>query len=225
MGKVNFDKFAADYDELLQKQLFFFESDTDYFAQYKVSLVKNLLTRNPARMLDFGCGVGNNIRHLITVFPDATITGCDVSTKCLDVAKTKNPSAEFFNIADNTDSFVGRFDLVFIANVFHHIPPEQRLEILHLVRQFMSENGELFIFEHNPYNPVTRHVVQTCPLDADAELIKPKHLIALLTKAGFSAVNRQYLLFFPSFLSKLRPLEKYLTSIPLGGQYVIQASV
>ena len=224
MGKVNFDDFAEDYDEILIRQLHVFESGTDYFAKYKAFVVKKRLNREPTRILDFGCGVGNNIRHLINAFPSATITGCDVSIKCLEVANTKNPSAEFFNIAYNADSFAGRFDLVFIANVFHHIPPGQRFETLHLVRQFMSENGELFIFEHNPYNPVTRHIVQTCPFDADAELIKPKHLIALLNKADFSIVTRQYILFFPNFLSKLRPIEEYLTSVPLGGQYVIQAS-
>jgi SAM-dependent methyltransferase len=168
--------------------------------------------------------VGNNIGHLINAFPGATISGCDVSIKSLDVAKTKHPSAEFFNIADHAASFVGRFDLVFIANVLHHVLPEQRIATLLLIKSLMPKAGELFIFEHNPYNPVTRHIVRTCPFDFDAELIKPKRLIATLNKAGVSIVNKQYILFFPNFLRKLRPIEQYLTSVPLGGQYVIQAS-
>ena len=118
-----------------------------------------------------------------------------------------------------------KFDLVFIANVLHHINPNQRHDTLSFIKSLTVNNGELFIFEHNPYNPVTRHIVRTCPFDADAELIKPRHLIALLKKAGFSIIERQYILFFPSFLSGLRPMERYLKSLPLGGQYVVHASL
>lgn len=225
MGKVDFDEFAEGYDKILSKHLHFFEAGTDYFSQYKVSVVKKLLDRKPLRILEFGCGVGNNIGHLINAFPGASITGCDVSIKSLEVAKTKHPAAKFFNIEDNIEEFAGGYDLVFIANVLHHVPPEQRIETLHLIKSLMPRNGELFIFEHNPYNPVTRHIVRTCPFDVDAELIKPKHLIALLNKVGFSILNRQYILFFPNLLSQLRPIEQYLTSVPLGGQYVIQTSI
>ena len=30
----------------------------------------------------------------------------------------------------------------------------------------------MFIFEHNPYNPITLKMVANCEFDADAELIK-----------------------------------------------------
>jgi SAM-dependent methyltransferase len=225
LGKINFDHFAEDYNQILSKRLSFFESSSDYFAQYKVSVLKKLLKRQPSRILEFGCGVGSNIGHLITAFPNVTIAGCDISQKCLEVAAKGNPSTEFFCLDVSPSAHKESFDLVFIANVFHHIPPAQQKSTVMLIRQLMTKTGDLFIFEHNPYNPVTRHIVNTCPFDADAQLLKPKALISQLESAGFSIVRKHYILFFPAFLNKLRPLERFLVRLPLGGQYVIHASM
>jgi SAM-dependent methyltransferase len=225
MKKVDFDDYADEYAKLLEKQLCFFDENADYFAMHKTSLVHRLIRHSPNRILEFGCGVGTNIRHLAIAFPDAALYGCDVSKKSLEVAAQKNPTAEFFCPNSNPTAYKGRFDLVFIANVFHHITSKQRLETLHRVRQLMSDNGELFIFEHNPYNPVTRHIVKSCPFDADAQLLKPKELVSLLSRAEFSIIQKHFILFFPSFLGKLRPLERYLVRVPFGGQYVIHAAL
>ena len=83
MKKVNFEGFADNYSEILEKQLGFFEADADYFALHKVSILKQLMDRKPSRILDFGCGVGTSIKHLLTTFPEASITGCDIAKKCL----------------------------------------------------------------------------------------------------------------------------------------------
>ena len=36
----------------------------------------------------------------------------------------------------------------------------------------LSEKGNIFITEHNPYNPVTRKIVSECAYDKDAILLK-----------------------------------------------------
>jgi hypothetical protein len=38
----------------------------------------------------------------------------------------------------------------------------------------LKEDGHFIIFEHNPINPVTRHLVKNCPFDADAVLLSTK---------------------------------------------------
>jgi trans-aconitate methyltransferase len=225
MAKVDFDDFAEDYDELLKKQLSFFDSRVDYFAEHKISIVRNLIKHSPVRVLEFGCGVGNNIRHLVSYFPEAQISGCDISIKSLDMAAKRNPTAHLFPVPDETIPRDSKADLIFIANVFHHIPPDKRYATAQIVKGLLAREGELFIFEHNPLNPVTRHLVNTCPLDAEAKLLKPKELISLLNHVGFTITRKHYILFFPSFLSILRPLERYLAFLALGGQYVIQATL
>ena len=224
MGKVDFDDFADDYKEILEKQIRFFEIGADYFARYKVSTVKRLLQHEPKRILEFGCGIGGNIKHLLQTFPFASVVGCDLSENCLTVAARNNPGANFFMISKEVFPDSEKFDLIFVANVFHHIIPEKRINTTKLLKQLMTTNGELYVFEHNPYNPITRHLVNSCPFDADAELLTPKQLASLLRGAGFSTIEKGFILFFPSFLRLLRPLERFLTYLPLGGQYVIRTT-
>ena len=225
MGKVDFDRFAEDYDEILGKQLRFFESGPDYFAHYKAAIVKNLLRHDPVKILEFGCGIGNNIKHLTSLFPNAAITGCDISKKCLDIATTRNPAAAFFHFDADSLPAESLFDLIFIANVFHHILPDKRNTTMRILKRLIAPKGELFVFEHNPYNPITLHLVTTCPFDGDAQLLKPKEMTSLLTNEGFSIIRKHFILFFPSALSFFRPIERYLAFLPLGGQYVIQAHI
>jgi hypothetical protein len=88
----------------------------------------------------------------------------------------------------------------------------------------LRTDGRVLIFEHNPFNPVTRWVVNQCQFDRDAVLLKPKEAIAHLRAAGLRFVRRDYIVFFPRPLSLCRPLERYLLWCPLGAQYVITGS-
>ena len=83
----------------------------------------------------------------------------------------------------------------------------------------LDAGGELFLFEHNPYNPITRKIVSECIYDEDAILIKPKELIDLASETHLKYIKHRYCLFVPPKYKFLTKLEKYLGSIPLGGQY------
>ena len=109
-----------------------------------------------------------------------------------------------------------------MAGVFHHVPVSQRLTVLRRLAGLLAPGGLLFVFEHNPFNPVTRRMVATCPFDEDAELITLNEMKQLVTISGELKVTAtNYCLFFPQFLSFLRPLEKFLNWIPGGGQYFV----
>lgn len=224
MDENSFDTFAKNYTDILSRQLGFFEEDNLYFAEYKIAKLKNLIQFSPKNILDFGCGIGRSTSFLTQHFPEAHIYGCDVSEQSLIEAKKSLHSADFFLTADllikqNT------FDLIFVSNVFHHIRPGERLNTLNMLTKSATAGGSIVIFEHNPYNPVTRHLVKICPFDHDAILLKPKELKLLFKDAGIQNIHLEYTLFFPSFLKRLRFLEKYLSFIPLGGQYVMSGSL
>jgi SAM-dependent methyltransferase len=114
-------------------------------------------------------------------------------------------------------------DLVFSACVFHHIPLAEHHRILCDLRRVMKPGGWLFIFEHNPFNPLTRRVVDACPFDENAVLISAGTLKHRLTTAGFREAKIYYRIFFPRMLRWLRPLETGLTWCPVGAQYYIAA--
>ena len=77
------------------------------------------------------------------------------------------------------------------------------------------------IYEHNPFNPMTLHAVNTCPFDANAVLLKRSQVRNILREAGMEVVKQEYRVYFPAFLKLLRPLEKYLVRLPLGAQHFV----
>jgi SAM-dependent methyltransferase len=221
MSTSDFDGFSRDYDDILGSQLQFFGAESDYFAEYKVELTRRLVGGAPASILDFGCGIGRSVKHFARYFPGSTVVGMDVSEGSLDVARRDNAGVAFYAPGTLPPSL--RFDLIFAAGVFHHIAPGQRLETLQACANWLSPAGHLVVFEHNPYNPVTRRIVRLCPFDRDAHLVQRRELVSLARRAGLAVRHAWYTLFFPGALGWMRPLERYLTKLPLGGQYLVHA--
>lgn len=223
MEKVDFDEYANEYDNILKRQLRFFSDDDKYFARYKVRLVHNYLGTRPKRILEYGCGTGRNLPFFQEKFPSAEIFGADISAQSIAIAREQNPFAKCFCLGDEFIRDSGDFDLIFVAGVFHHIAPNERVGVLSQVNSLLSQNGSLFVFEHNPYNPVTQKLVRECPFDADASLLSMPRMSKLLESTGFVGVLKQYTLFVPPSFPALAKLERYLGWLPLGGQYFIQA--
>lgn len=221
--RVDFDQYTEDYNRLLKERTQFFSSNEEYFARYKVAIVSKRIAKPVRRLLEYGCGIGRNIPFLQRAFPDAVITGSDISRASLDIAREDNPGVRFFEENGAVEA-MEPFDAIFVAGVYHHIPPDQRAAVSKTIAQRLAPGGTLFVFEHNPYNPVTRRIVNTCPYDEDAVLLKPAELIGVLKSSGLSFERREYCLFIPPSLPALLPLENRLGWLPLGGQYWVQAT-
>lgn len=225
MQKVDFDDFAQSYDQIMEAQLKGFGEESAYFAEYKVRLAKERLQKTasplPKTILEYGCGTGRNLTFLKSYFPDAAIEGCDISAESLSVAAQRAPDVALYLLPKEMPK--KQYDLIFVACVFHHIAPEERDHAFEQLYALMKPGGELFIFEHNPYNPVTRHIVNTCPFDKDAILLPPAELATRAKATRLKVVENRYALFYPAPLKALRPTEAYLGWLPLGGQYYVRA--
>ncbi len=217
MRKTDFDKYADDYEHMLAKGLEGFGGDTAYYHRYKAALVKALARPGTGSILDYGCGVGNNLALLAEAFPGAALAGCDISPASLETAGKRCARAGLYDLSAGETP--GEHDLVFVSNVLHHVRPPERDAFMAAVAAAMAPGGELFVFEHNPYNPVTRRIVADCPFDADAVLLFPGEMRRLVDRAGLCLRRLRYTLFFPAKLKRLDPLNRYLGRLPLGGQY------
>jgi len=118
-----------------------------------------------------------------------------------------------------------QFDLVFVANVMHHIERKDLRHVLSRIKSSMKRSGLAIIFEFNPYNPATQLLFKAVDrrYDPNAVMLKPHYLHSQLKKAGFAASRAYYTIFFPAFVSILLPLEKYMTGVPIGAQYYMIA--
>ncbi len=223
-NRVNFDDYTDNYNQLLKEKTQFFSPSEEYFARYKVEIVRKQVRAPVKRLLEYGCGIGRNIPFLQHAFPQAVIVGSDISGASLETARQENPDIEFLLEDDRTES-MEPFDVIFVAGVFHHVPVDQRIAVARKIAGRLAAGGSLFVFEHNPYNPVTRRIVSTCPYDDDAVLLKPSEMLGILRAAGFRMERRSYCLFIPPSLPALTSLEPHLGWLPLGGQYWVQASL
>jgi SAM-dependent methyltransferase len=160
-------------------------------------------------------------------FPDCSSLGVDISPESIRKAEEENIAFTISTISDflRPGEFPnwGKFDVIYIANVFHHIPHELHHDILVHLRTQLKPGGHLFMFEHNPWNPVTVRTINQCEFDKDAVLLTPDYAVKTYKKAGFIKVKQNFTLFFPAIASGLIPLEKYLRWLPLGAQYYIHA--
>jgi len=216
-----FDKISSSYKSILDNDVKMSGEDADYFALYKAQCVKRVLGPGfNGRILDFGSGIGLTARSLKYIFddnPSVEISGFDVSEGSINISSQRIKGAHF--TSDFGSLAKNSFDCVIMANVMHHVKPPDRNRVLSDALSVLKNGGMVIIFEHNPYNPLTRMVVRSSPIDKDAELVAPKKMSALLTECNIS-VSVKYIVFFPKFLKALRILERVLGELPLGAQYM-----
>jgi SAM-dependent methyltransferase len=222
---AEFDRFADEYLETHARNIAVSGESPEYFARYKIDEIHRVWGRrgrpDPRTILDFGAGIGNSVPHFHRSFPDAGIIAMDVSDKSLAIAERRFTGMARFQLYDGQGPVApdGTVDLAFSACVFHHIDAGEHVELLWRLRQALSPGGALVIFEHNPINPVTQHIVATCEFDEHAVLIPAGDLKRRLQEAGFAKVEIAYTGFFPGSLAALRGLEPYMKALPIGAQY------
>lgn len=218
----NFDSHASNYEQALSDSLGIFGETSSYFAQYKLNILTEYIDQREVKsVLDYGSGIGSSIPFIRETFPDSEVWATDLSIKSLEILKTHYP---FTQISDSLSLPERYFDLIFVSCVFHHIPIYHRSEVMNQLFRHLSPNGRLVVFEHNPYNPITRRIVSNCEFDDGVVLINNSSLKKLILNVSpKSTIKSGYCLFFPAFLTKLLRLEKFLRRLPLGGQHFVIA--
>jgi 2-polyprenyl-3-methyl-5-hydroxy-6-metoxy-1,4-benzoquinol methylase len=213
---AEFDRYALSYEELHAAVLAPMGEGTRYFAQYKRGVLEDMLGPGFASpVLDFGCGIGNLTQLLTASFPN--VHGYDLSSEATQSAARRTPGARFFHEVEQIPR--AHYGAIVLANVLHHVQPAQRSALLASVRDLLLPGGRLVVFEHNPWNPLTRRAVDACPFDENAALLYPSEARRLLRRAGLAEVGVKYIVFFPRLLQMLRPFERRLAWLPLGGQF------
>src|SRR5262245_33435011 len=217
-----FDRFASDYRQMLDRCVGMSGESSEYFSRYKARYVARILGQTfQGTVLDFGCGVGVLSTCMRQELPGCRLDGYDVSAESVRQIPSALTAAGTFT--SDLASLSDRYDAVVLSNVMHHVPPEHRGLVVSWLRDRLAPAGKLFVFEHNPANPVTRLVVSRCEFDRDAILLPTAEGIARLTSAGLRLLRRDYIVFFPRALAWLRAVEPWLAWCPSGAQYALVA--
>lgn len=219
---AEFDAFAATYEQSLDASIGITGESFNYFAQYKAAYIaRSVSPSGPARILDYGCGVGLLSRHLHALMPEKQVDGFDPSEESI---LRIDPGLRLQGSFTSELCLIGQgYDVIVLANVLHHVRPENRRELVQRLTARLRSGGKVVVFEHNPVNPLTRRAVSQCVFDGDAILLPERETRGYFRDRGFR-LRRDYIVFFPRFLSWLRPIERFLAWCPLGAQYVVTAT-
>ncbi len=231
MDVAEFDLVAEEYLELHAKNVRITGEAPEYFARYKIDEIRRLWSgrswTDPRVILDFGSGIGASLPHLRRNFPAAHIIASDVSQLSLAISRQRFPDIASFELYDGAGEIADEasVDLAFAICVFHHVGADEHVELMQRLRRTLRSGGALVVFEHNPINPVTQHIVATCPFDKNAVLLGAGKLKARLREAGFRQIESTYTGFFPAPLAPLRRFEPFIGGLPIGAQYYVVAKL
>jgi SAM-dependent methyltransferase len=230
---AEFDQHAATYDGGLDNPIKrLMGNSADQFIAVKARWLlrrEPRLARGGLAVLDYGCGAGDLLRVLAGLGARADFTGCDVSTGMLAEAATRWPQAlgpapalvpqdgALMPVAD------GSFDIVTISAVLHHVPVAERHAVYRELGRVLKPGGRIYVFEHNPRNPLVRYVIARTPIDANAILLDEKEVRHGLLDAARYDIASEYLMFMPPGITFLRGVDRLLAWLPLGAQYVVAA--
>ncbi len=226
-GGAKFDRYADDYHDAVNRSLGLLEGKADYFTRVKAAYLLDLVAAHfgscrDVALLDVGCGTGG--LHPLISGELGSLSGVDISRDSLERAKERNPANAYLHYDGEHLPFAdAMFDAVTTVCVMHHVPPAQWPRFCAEMRRVLKPGGLAMVFEHNPFNPLTRRVVSNCEFDDDAVLLRQGDLRGLLADAGFSSVSSRSILSIPSFGKATRAIDRLLGLMPLGAQYFVRA--
>lgn len=233
MTPAEFDRHAATYDGGLDNPIKRMMGDSaDQFIAVKARWLLRQepgLRRGGLDLLDYGCGAGDMMRVLAGLGARAGFTGCDVSVGMLEEAARRWPAdlgaAPTLAGQDGARAPFAdrRFDVAVISAVLHHVVPAERPAVYAELGRLLKPGGRLYVFEHNPRNPLVRYVIARTPIDADAILLDAREVRHGLLDSAPYDLETDYLMFMPPGLAFLRPVDRLLAWLPLGAQYAVAA--
>ena len=224
-SQVSFDDYVETYRTEIDDSIGFIGQDVDFFIEIKAELLLKLARKNfgsldKIKVLDIGSGVGLVDRFLKSEIKQ--LYGVDVEEGVVQKAKVNNPEVNYqmydgekLPFDDNT------FDLCFAINVMHHVPPGMWENFSKEMYRVLKPGGIAAVFEHNPWNPLTRVAVARCEFDRDAVLLNHPKIKSLFKSAGFKVFDDSFIVFFPFQAKLFRSIETALGWLPLGAQHYV----
>jgi ubiquinone/menaquinone biosynthesis C-methylase UbiE len=140
------------------------EGDSRLRQSYHTAL-KTQLAEEPKAIVDLGCSIGMSTFALQETFPNATVTGVDLSPYFLAVAQYRTQNRQesapelshpawVHAAAESTGLPSASADLVSACLLFHELPQSAAVAILQEARRLLRPGGHLAIMDMNPKSEI-----------------------------------------------------------------------
>jgi len=146
--------------EFINKTSYIREEDLKRLKFIQSAIIN--LNKPGAKVLDVGCGNGNNSRQLASL--GFEVLGIDISNSTINEANRLNTYAnlKFECIAAEKLSIVNKFDAIICCEVVEHI--HQPAPVIQTLTNLLKKDGVLIVTVPNGYGP--REVIMTKPMQA-----------------------------------------------------------
>jgi hypothetical protein len=188
---------------------------------WKALLVKAILKESklsPLRICEVGCGAGEILVHLRKSFPDAILTGFDISTDASRFWKNHEGQGIQYYCADFLTLNQEQYDCILLLDVIEHLTnPFAFLEAIRVRAKF-------FVF-HFPLDLSASSVLRESPLLTQRKTVGHIHYftkelaLALLRESGLDVMHWRYT--NASLSGPSRTLKTRLASLPRRLAYAI----
>lgn len=122
-------------------------------------ILKEQIVSEPLDILDLGCSVGMSSFAMQNTYPQAKITGVDLSPYFLAVAQYQSQQQNrkinwVHAAAESTGLPSASFDLVSIFLVCHELPQAATMQIFREAMRLLRPNGHLAMMDMNPQSEI-----------------------------------------------------------------------
>ena len=125
-------------------------------------ILKAQIASAPQDMVDLGCSVGMSTFALQVLYPEAKITGLDLSPYFLAVAQYRSPSrcqgkttpTWLHALAESTGLPSASVDLVSACLLFHELPRTAAVQIIQEAKRLLRPGGYLALMDMNPKSDI-----------------------------------------------------------------------
>jgi len=149
----NKEKIVSYYDDHVKNKL------NDYIKfnpriEYAWKTIIKYAPKNPIRILEVGCGMGSISERMHTFWPNAIVTGIDISTQSIQLAEKlfADDKLNFKESILTADTFDEEFDLIVFMDVYEHIAVEDRDDVHAALLKILRNKGRIVLSVPTPHN-------------------------------------------------------------------------
>lgn len=188
---------------LLKKRFYGYIPTTYTSAYIRLLYLRSFLkTVSFRRALDAGCGPGLFTFYVAERFPEAHISGYDISLGHIDICNQSKSSRGLRNVnfeaVDLTEfSEVENYDLIFSVDVLEHIP--ENLRVFKNIYDALMPGGVFYLAM--PYEPGHRYLfsrryfgkyIAWSQKEHVGRQYSPNHVSEILSRIGFHSIESGY---------------------------------
>lgn len=194
-----------------------------FFADFQAKIVASLMQEHnmaPKHVLDYGCGDGTMAYLLSHYVPQAHIHGVDTNQDLIDIAQGwygKNTAhLECFCETTWNKNVSRNCNLIYLANVLHHIPKNEHKKLIDKLVNKLAPNGLLIILELNPYNVGQAWRFYRDKKEQGNKMLWPHYVKKLLTKHGNTQIN-----FYRNRIGRFTKFQQFINFIQPSKLYAV----